>query len=185
MSSGGRKSVPQTGLPRASPERINEASRPWGLFVSRGIPSDAYFLRFPLRSRRKPSVLPVAIWVAIGMTTRRFPPPWTVEQMPGGFKVLDANGQAAGAVWCGLRSRRSLAIKARLPPFPSNSPRNLICPSRRPKKANVGLSGDTNRKSTSVADGSRTSRSRSATCDKADRRFNGAARPARVYKYIH
>jgi hypothetical protein len=28
------------------------------------------------------------------MTTRRFPPPWQVEQTPGGFKVLDANGQA-------------------------------------------------------------------------------------------
>ena len=27
-------------------------------------------------------------------TPRRFPPPWTVEQMPGGFKVLDSNGQA-------------------------------------------------------------------------------------------
>ena len=26
--------------------------------------------------------------------TRRFPPPWTVEQIAGGFKVLDANGQA-------------------------------------------------------------------------------------------
>jgi len=25
---------------------------------------------------------------------RRFPPPWTVEQITGGFKVLDANGQA-------------------------------------------------------------------------------------------
>ena len=25
---------------------------------------------------------------------RRFPPPWQVEQAPGGFKVLDANGQA-------------------------------------------------------------------------------------------
>jgi hypothetical protein len=24
--------------------------------------------------------------------TRRFPPPWTVEQIPGGYKVLDANG---------------------------------------------------------------------------------------------
>jgi hypothetical protein len=23
---------------------------------------------------------------------RRFPPPWTVEQIPGGFKVLDADG---------------------------------------------------------------------------------------------
>jgi len=28
------------------------------------------------------------------MTSRRFPAPWTVEQTPGGFKVLDANGQA-------------------------------------------------------------------------------------------
>ena len=28
------------------------------------------------------------------MTSRRFPAPWTVEQMPGGFKVLDATGQA-------------------------------------------------------------------------------------------
>jgi len=25
---------------------------------------------------------------------RRFPAPWTVEQTPGGFKVLDANSQA-------------------------------------------------------------------------------------------
>jgi peptidoglycan/LPS O-acetylase OafA/YrhL len=28
------------------------------------------------------------------MTARRFPPPWQVEQTPGGFKVLDASGQA-------------------------------------------------------------------------------------------
>ena len=26
--------------------------------------------------------------------TRRFPPPWTVEQIPGGFQVVDASGQA-------------------------------------------------------------------------------------------
>ena len=25
---------------------------------------------------------------------RRFPAPWTVEQIPGGYKVLDANGQS-------------------------------------------------------------------------------------------
>ena len=24
---------------------------------------------------------------------RRFPPPWTVEKIPGGFKVVDANKQ--------------------------------------------------------------------------------------------
>ena len=27
-------------------------------------------------------------------SSRRFPPPWRVEQIPGGFKVLDASGQA-------------------------------------------------------------------------------------------
>jgi hypothetical protein len=28
------------------------------------------------------------------MTDRRFPPPWTVQRLPGGFKVVDANGQS-------------------------------------------------------------------------------------------
>ena len=32
-------------------------------------------------------------------STRRFPPPWTVEQIPGGFKVLDANGQSLAYVY--------------------------------------------------------------------------------------
>ena len=27
-------------------------------------------------------------------TSRRFPPRWTVEQIPGGFKVVDASGQS-------------------------------------------------------------------------------------------
>ena len=31
--------------------------------------------------------------------TRRFPAPWTVEQTPGGFKVLDASGQALAYVY--------------------------------------------------------------------------------------
>jgi len=30
---------------------------------------------------------------------RRFPPPWQVEQIPGGFKVLDASGQALAYVY--------------------------------------------------------------------------------------
>ena len=30
---------------------------------------------------------------------RRFPAPWTVEEMPGGFKVLDANGEALAYVY--------------------------------------------------------------------------------------
>ena len=28
------------------------------------------------------------------MTNRRFPPPWTVIRLPGGLKVIDANGQS-------------------------------------------------------------------------------------------
>jgi hypothetical protein len=28
------------------------------------------------------------------MTERRFPPPWTVDQIPGGLVVRDANGQS-------------------------------------------------------------------------------------------
>jgi hypothetical protein len=32
-------------------------------------------------------------WEAL-VTARRFPPPWQVEQIDGGFKVLDASGQA-------------------------------------------------------------------------------------------
>ena len=31
--------------------------------------------------------------------TRRFPPPWTVEQTPGGYKVKDANGQSLACVY--------------------------------------------------------------------------------------
>jgi hypothetical protein len=30
---------------------------------------------------------------------RRFPPPWIVEQIPGGFKVVDANGQSLAYVY--------------------------------------------------------------------------------------
>jgi hypothetical protein len=31
--------------------------------------------------------------------TRRFSPPWTVEQIPGGFKVVDATGQSLAYVY--------------------------------------------------------------------------------------
>jgi hypothetical protein len=34
------------------------------------------------------------------MTSRRFPPPWTVEKIAGGFKVCDANGQSLAYVYC-------------------------------------------------------------------------------------
>jgi hypothetical protein len=32
-------------------------------------------------------------------STRRFPPPWTVEQIPGGYKVKDANGQSLAYIY--------------------------------------------------------------------------------------
>jgi hypothetical protein len=31
------------------------------------------------------------------VTTRRFPPPWRTDKIPGGYVVRDANGQAL--VW--------------------------------------------------------------------------------------
>jgi hypothetical protein len=41
------------------------------------------------------------------MTDRRFPPPWTVERLPGGFKVIDANGQSLAYFYAPRqRSRR-------------------------------------------------------------------------------
>jgi hypothetical protein len=33
------------------------------------------------------------------MTERRFPPPWSVEKIPGGLKVCDANGQSLAYVY--------------------------------------------------------------------------------------
>jgi len=41
--------------------------------------------------------------LAIPMT-RRFPAPWTVEKIPGGFKVNDANGQSLAYVYADDRS---------------------------------------------------------------------------------
>ena len=40
------------------------------------------------------SIIPKRHLLECSMTeqnTRRFPPPWSVEQIPGGYKVLDAN----------------------------------------------------------------------------------------------
>jgi hypothetical protein len=33
------------------------------------------------------------------MTERRFPPPWTVVTIPGGLKVVDAQGQSLAYVY--------------------------------------------------------------------------------------
>jgi hypothetical protein len=32
-------------------------------------------------------------------SSRRFPPPWKVEQIPGGYKVVDATGQSLAYVY--------------------------------------------------------------------------------------
>ena len=37
---------------------------------------------------------------------RRFPPPWTVEKIAGGLKVLDANGQSLAYVYSQEDKRR-------------------------------------------------------------------------------
>ena len=44
---------------------------------------------------------------------RRFPPPWTVEQIPGGYKVKDANGQALADVYA-RETQADAAIEANL-----------------------------------------------------------------------
>ena len=31
--------------------------------------------------------------------TRRFPPPWAMEEIPGGYKLKDANGQSLAYVY--------------------------------------------------------------------------------------
>jgi hypothetical protein len=43
-------------------------------------------------------------------TTRHFPPPWTVEQIAGGYKVVDATGQALA--YCYGRETRADADTA-------------------------------------------------------------------------
>jgi hypothetical protein len=47
--------------------------------------------------------------VRVEQSTRRFPPPWAVERIPGGYKVLDANGQAVACVY-GRESRADADI---------------------------------------------------------------------------
>jgi hypothetical protein len=56
---------------------------------------------------------------------RRFPAPWTVEKIPGGFKVVDATGQSLAYVYADNRqivnaltedeARRIAANIAKLP----------------------------------------------------------------------
>ena len=43
--------------------------------------------------------------------SRRFPPPWIVEPIPGGFKVRDATGQALAYVYARDMKRRRRSAK--------------------------------------------------------------------------
>jgi hypothetical protein len=46
------------------------------------------------------------------MTTRRFPPPWTAEKMPGGYVVRDANGQGLACAYCRVPEAGATRAKA-------------------------------------------------------------------------
>ena len=47
--------------------------------------------------------------------SRRFPTPWTVQQIPGGFKVLDASGQALAYVYARENEAATLIAKVLTP----------------------------------------------------------------------
>jgi hypothetical protein len=51
------------------------------------------------------------------VTERRFPAPWTVESIPGGFKVLDADGQSLAYVYGDADARHHVHLLL----APSNS----------------------------------------------------------------
>jgi hypothetical protein len=63
---------------------------------------------------------------------RRFPAPWTVEKIPGGFIVKDANGQSLAYVYSDYRqivntltedeARRIASYIAKLPDFEVTPP---------------------------------------------------------------
>jgi hypothetical protein len=42
---------------------------------------------------------------------RRFPPPWTVKALDGGFKIVDSNGQALAYVYGHLDQRDAQVAK--------------------------------------------------------------------------
>jgi hypothetical protein len=50
--------------------------------------------------------------VSPSMTSRRFPPPWRADKMPGGYVVRDANGQAL--VYIYSRDSEAEALQAKV-----------------------------------------------------------------------
>jgi hypothetical protein len=45
---------------------------------------------------------------------RRFPPPWTVEALDGGFKIVDSHGQSLAYVYGHADPREAETAKGRL-----------------------------------------------------------------------
>jgi hypothetical protein len=74
---------------------------------------------------------------------RRFPPPWTVEALDGGFKVVDANGQTLAYVY-GHADQRDAGIAKALTLDRGSRAASPSCPSyspRRQQKPPVGAYG--------------------------------------------
>ena len=46
------------------------------------------------------------------MSLRRFPPPWTVEVLHSGFKVVDSNGRSLAYVYGQVDVRNALIAKS-------------------------------------------------------------------------
>jgi hypothetical protein len=46
------------------------------------------------------------------MATRRFPPPWRADKIPGGYVVRDANGQALAYIYS--RDNQAEALQAKV-----------------------------------------------------------------------
>ena len=57
------------------------------------------FLGELVEVRRPPGHHAAMVLSTSPISMRRFPPPWTIEQIPGGFKVIDANGQSLAYVY--------------------------------------------------------------------------------------
>jgi hypothetical protein len=66
------------------------------------------------------------------MTERRFPPPWTVEKIPGGLKVIDANGQSLAYVYSRKHpadtSTAGVLTEDEAPQIARNAPLDPHCP---------------------------------------------------------
>jgi hypothetical protein len=45
------------------------------------------------------------------MTSRRFPPPWHADRIPGGYVVRDANGQALAYIYSRENDAEALQAK--------------------------------------------------------------------------